>query len=615
VGTTRGCRRLVAGALTALTVAAVVPATAKVVAVPIPRVPSGTLGFAEAPDAAPNYILPFTPCSDYSVANLNQFQMLMYRPLYWFGLGASTAVQYPLSLASAPVFAGTKQVTIDLKEWSFSDGQRVDAESVAFFLNLYRADPTAYCGYASGFGIPDQLASVSYPGGLSGATVVLHFAAAVSRRWLIGNALSEITPFPEAWDRTTTGGADGSGGCATAAYGSAGARADCVAVERFLDAQAKDTSTYTDAMWQTVDGPWTLSAFDAAGDATFVPNPSYGGPNRPLLAMVVERAFLTTVAEENALFAGTVQVGYVDPSALPGSAPAPGETGANVAALAGRYLLESDAPWSFNYAPFNFATSVPAHAAIDQLYVRQALQLAVDQPRLSKVVDRNYAWPTVSPLPPVTPGSIAVAPANPYPHSAVRARSLLVRHGWKVVNGVQTCERPGAAATDCGAGIAKGYKLELVFAISSPSASSVVETANTEVSDWRGIGIKTSVLWGCGINGPCNPCTDRQAAMCSWGGGWVYAPDHYPTGESLLATTGSNDVGDYSNAEMTALILRTTQGSKLTAYARYAAQQLPVLYEPTVAATAEVGRSVKCTVAGACVQSPVGNFMPEYMHY
>jgi len=180
---------------------------------------------------------------------------------------------------------------------------------------------------------------------------------------------------------------------------------------------------------------------------------------------------------------------------------------------------------------------------------------------------------------------------------------------------VQTCERTGTAATDCGAGIAKGYRLELVFAISSPSSSSVVATANAEVSDWLGIGIKTSVLWGCGFNGSCNPCEDRQAAMCWWGGGWVYAPDYYPTGEPLLAKTGSNDVGGYSNPAMTALIVGTTQGSKLTAYARYAAQQLPVLYEPVVAATTEVGRSVKCTVGGACAQSPVGNFMPEYMHY
>ena len=45
-----------------------------------------------------------------------QFQELMYRPLYWFGLGASSAVQFPLSLANAPMLLRQEQAGDDQSE-------------------------------------------------------------------------------------------------------------------------------------------------------------------------------------------------------------------------------------------------------------------------------------------------------------------------------------------------------------------------------------------------------------------------------------------------------------------------------------------------------------------
>ena len=65
--------------------------------------------------------------------------------------------------------------------------------------------------------------------------------------------------------QTATGGAPGSGGCATAAYGTADAQ--CTAVYTFLSKQAgydptnpkaanNSLSTYaTNPLWQVVDGP------------------------------------------------------------------------------------------------------------------------------------------------------------------------------------------------------------------------------------------------------------------------------------------------------------------------------------------------------------------------
>jgi peptide/nickel transport system substrate-binding protein len=110
--------------------------------------PKGTIVFAEAPTATPDYIFPYVSGHFFSVANLTQFQELMYRPLYWFGLGKSISLQPQLSLAASPVYSnGNKTVTLNLKGWKFANGQTVNAQSVMFFLNMYKADPAGYAGY------------------------------------------------------------------------------------------------------------------------------------------------------------------------------------------------------------------------------------------------------------------------------------------------------------------------------------------------------------------------------------------------------------------------------------------------------------------------------------
>ena len=48
-----------------------------------------TATFAEQPQTPPNYIFPFMSLAFFSVNNTEQFQYLMYRPLYWFGEGAT----------------------------------------------------------------------------------------------------------------------------------------------------------------------------------------------------------------------------------------------------------------------------------------------------------------------------------------------------------------------------------------------------------------------------------------------------------------------------------------------------------------------------------------------
>src|SRR5438270_12724798 len=76
----------------------------------------GTATFALLPDVKPNYIFPLAPLQYFSVTNFDQFQVLMFRPLYWFGSSGTVALNDQLSLAAEPQYAADgKTVTIHLK--------------------------------------------------------------------------------------------------------------------------------------------------------------------------------------------------------------------------------------------------------------------------------------------------------------------------------------------------------------------------------------------------------------------------------------------------------------------------------------------------------------------
>jgi peptide/nickel transport system substrate-binding protein len=574
----------------------------------VPSGGSGTIAFAEAPGANPNFIFPYLGCAYSSVNNINQFQMLMYRPLYWFGLGASTAFVPSLSLANQPVFThGDRTVTITMKGWHFADGQVVNARSVMFFLNMYKADPTAYCGYNAGYGIPDQVKSASG----HADTVRINFTTSVNPDWVLDNYLSQITPMPDRWDRSSGSRVSN---CATGTFGAAATNTACNAVMAYLTKKGSVTSTFTGAFWQGGDdGPWHLTSFGATGNATFEPNPKYQGPRKAQVRFVKEIAYTTIQGEESDLLNNNLSMGYVDTSVLSSAAPAPGKLGPNWIALAAHYRIESGTPWSFNYAAFNFTSSDPNGAAIDQLYIRQALQYTVDQRNIIETVDKGYGSTIDSPLPPNTPSTIAKPIINPYPFNYAAARTLLSAHGWTLVNNVQTCTDPGTGTGQCGANIAQGYQLS--FNVVWATGSSTLDaTMSDEITNWESLGVVITHTTDT-FNNVVSDCTGAKAfEICAWGYGWSYVPANYPSGESLFLPGGDFNVGTYANPQMTALIKSSIYGtSTLSAYANFAAQQLPVLYQPQVNSIVEIARTLRSSIGFA--PNPLGDFMPEYMHY
>ena len=102
--------------------------------------PSGTISFAEGPGANPNYIFPYMGCQYFSVDNINQFQSDVPSGCTGSAWATSSAVQTRSRWQrSRSISNGNKTITMKMKGWKFADGQTVNAESVMFFLNMYKA--------------------------------------------------------------------------------------------------------------------------------------------------------------------------------------------------------------------------------------------------------------------------------------------------------------------------------------------------------------------------------------------------------------------------------------------------------------------------------------------
>ncbi len=435
------------------------------------RETGGTATWAEAPNTRPDYIFPFMSLAYFTVANINQFQYLMYRPLYWFGQGAQPTLNPSLSLARKPVYsAQDTTVVVKLKPYKWSDGETVTVQDVMFWMNMLHSNKTGWAGYTPN-SIPDDIKGITVD---SSTQLTFTLNAPVNPEWFTYDQLSQITPLPVAWDVTSTGAAAGSGGCSTAPFGTADPK--CNAVYSYLSKEAGNdpahpnttnaaTTTYaTNALWQVVDGPWKLASFDAAGNTTFVRNKSYSGSPKPTLSTFVEVAFATEAEEYKALVGGHISFGYLPLSEVTKPTANPVAAAGNGPHV-GRYSLEPLYTWSIDYFPANFNSTGDEGDAGNiwkQLYFRQAFQYLVDQPRLIHDIDRGYGLPTYGPVPllPANPFVSRVEKANPYRYSVSKAKALLSGHGWKVVaGGTTTCTDPGTGAGQCGKDIPAGAKL------------------------------------------------------------------------------------------------------------------------------------------------------------
>ncbi len=565
-----------------------------------------TATFAEPPGTTPNYIFPMLTGAYYSIANIEEFERLSFRSLYWIGNGkGQPVVDSAMSLAALPTYSdGDKTVTIKLNDYKWSDGTPVTTRDVAFWINLLRANKKQFAAYIPGE-FPDNLKSYKI---VNDKTIVLNLMTSVNPTWFTDDQLTQITPLPQqAWDKTSSGGKVGNYDQTTKG---------ATSVFNYLTSQSKAISTYgSNPLWKTVDGPWKLVGYQSTGYAKFQYNPGYSGPSKGQLKFFVEEPFTSDTAELNVLRAGTsgssaIDYGYV-----------PEQEASQISVLKSQgYNSSVWNDWGTTYFAINF-NNPKVGPTFAQTYVRQAMQSLIDQPAFVSGPLKGYGHTNYGPVPsqPSNPYSDAYETKAPSPYNPKTAAKLLSSHGWTVKpNGVTTCTSPGTGPSNCGTGIKSGAGLsfDLDYATGNVEVSQEMQALKSNFSQ-AGIQINLSTAPFDTVISRSAPCTPTQAScswqMSNWGGGWTYGVDPYPTGDQIFATGSGSNFGSYDSLEANKLIQATVHKPvSLDGYENYLAQQIPVLWMPQPAYQIS---EISTKLQGTSPQSPILSLTPENWYF
>jgi peptide/nickel transport system substrate-binding protein len=555
----------------------------------------GTVTYAEDPDAPPNWIMPIVTPSHLQAYNTSNVALL-YPTLYAYSQqGSSITLNAAQSPAYPPVYTnGDKTLTITLKPWVWSNGQPLTSRDVQFWYNLVKVSKSQWGNYAIG-DIPDNVTSFSI---VNSSTFRMTLTKAFNPSWYTANQLTLINLMPQAsWDKTSATGAVGNYDLTPS-----GAKA----VFSFLLQQANDVATYaSNPMWQVVAGPFKLQSWTNTGQVTFVPNRRYSGADKARIKLV-EVPFTSEEAELLALRSGTIDYGYVPASDLPQKSSIEQEG----------YSVEPWWGWEITYLQYNY-NNPQAGPLFAQLYIRQAMQYAIDQPAISASVWDSAAVPDYGPIP-VLPKSQYLSSGetdNPYPYDPAKSAALLRGHGWTTVSGVATCTSPGSGATQCGAGIAKGTKLSFRMLSESGSPETSSQDAYLK-SAFSKVGIQLAVQEEPldSVLGATIPCTASQD-VCNWQisyfgtqGSWNFPA--FPSGDQPFLTGSEGNLGSYDSSTADSLIEQTLTSSSMSAvyaYEAYMAQNLPVGWLPNPAFQI----SAISTKLGGVSQNPLLYFTPQ----
>ena len=520
-----------------------------------------TIVTALPPQTRITYLLPIPPATVYTLYN-SEASELLYRPLLW--VDHNIQIDYSRSIAKSVSTPDGQHYTIALhRHWKWSDGKPVTSADVVFALKLLMSisanNAQNYGGWGIG-GIPNAIKQVSADGPY---TVKITLDNRYNEQWFLYNGLAQIIPLPEhAWNKYPNDPAK------TLAY---------------LQKNGDNIEFFKNS---PVDGPFMVNQFVNNQSYSFVANPNYSG-HKPSYHELILRYFTTSDAEYNALRTGEVQVGYL-PFHLIQNKDIPG------------YRFASYPQWAFEYIYVNFANPERNGPALKELPVRQALQMAVDQPAMIKVLFHGQAIAQYGPVPydPPTYLSPYLKTHVPYPYDPAKGKAILEKAGWHMENGVMT----------------KGnLKLEFTLYYSSGNttqqeqAELIAESAAKE-------GIKLT-LKPEPFDTLLGLLNDPKKWSLVYYGGWIYQPDYYPTGYGLFNSQGGSNQQGFNDPQMDVYTILThaffpSKAQSLQAlyrYEDYAAKILPVIYLPQSNTLAEISDQIS-----GYVYNPTGNWSPEY---
>ena len=537
---------------------------------------AGTITWAMAPGATPNWIFPIVPSANNSVYNVFNFIWQSWRPVYWQVNGVVPEIEQNMSIANLPVYSnGNKTLTITMKSnYKWSNGKPLTADDLLFTIDMIKAaikvSPANWAGYTPKH-FPDNLVSTSEP---NSTTLVLNLNAPVNPTWFTEDILTSVFPMPSAdWAKTSASG--------SVVPKSGWTPAAMTSMFKYLTSQAKSVSTYTtNPLWQIVDGPYKLSQYNTTtGAFTMVPNKTYGGPHVTPMSNFQAVAFTSDAAEFNAIKSKSIDVGFVPSANIP-QLP-------QVLRLGYNYFGEPD--FGMNFLNYNFEDKTNHfNSIISQLYFRQAMAHLEDQQGWISAFMHGAGAPAYVPIPayPKSPFLPSNAATNPYPFSISTATNLLSHHGWKVnAGGTDVCQSAGSGPNQCGAGIPAGTQLK--FNLIYNSGSTLITSEMTDlVSKAKQAGVNIT-LQSSNFNymisnylDPYAPANANKWAMQDFGG---ETNSTYPTTFSLFNTGGSNQVGNYSDPKADQLInasITSSDPAAVRAEASYLTTSQPTMFEP-----------------------------------
>lgn len=529
-----------------------------------------SVSFALQVGTGPNWILPIASPDTMATHN-SAIKATMWPRLFEYN-GADGTMGWDEKASAAKSYEFSedgKTVTVTLNDLDWSDGTPMTTRDVEFWYNLVRFNGEKTGGYTAGM-MPENVTEFKK---VDDKTFSLTMDKVYNQEFLLGNQLTMMVPMPQhVWDKTSADGEIGDHD-----RDEAGAQQ----VLDYLFAEAKDMKTYaTNPLWKVTAGPYTVKSWSDAGVVELEESETYTGVDKPSIKNVKFMPFTSADAETNVVRAGDVDYGYITAAQL---------TNEKQFTDLG-YKVKPWTGWSVTYMPYNFANPEKG-AFYKQLYVRQALQHAVDQETISDVIWHGAATPGYGPIPQTETASDLLSEEqsnNPYPFDLKKTTELFTSHGWKAgKDGILECEDAGNGASQCGEGITKGQKAEVV--VTAQNGSKETDNMMAEIqSSLEKAGVKMivdskpldSVL------AEAQEC--KEGSTCDWemtffgsAGSWYFEP--YATGVRVWAKDTKWNAGQYDNPEAEQIIQEmaySTDPAIAKKYSAFLAKDLPVMWMP-----------------------------------
>jgi peptide/nickel transport system substrate-binding protein len=456
---------------------------------------------------------PIASGSAYTIYN-SQVEYMMWAPVVM--VSGKDTVDWKDSLAqSITPNANDSQFTVKLNHWKWSNGKPITAQDVAFTTNLLLQActmtnaPYSYGGCGFG-GLPSSSAHsvLTKATAVGSDTVVFTLNGPSNPTWFELNGLGQIQPMPKSvWDK----------GSVTADL-------------NFLKKVYNDP---TNAAYKVVSGPYLFKSFVNNQYWSFVPNPNYGGPKATI--NVTLQYETSETSEFAALKTQKINAGYLTPT--------------NYAA-AGSLDKTFNRTYSEGFCWYGVMLNSASNAldvgsAFQDVAVRQALQMGLDENAIGKVLDGTLngkqLWiDTYSAIPlgfsNLTQAVFGVSEIpSQYKFDPAAGKKLLENDGWHLNS----------------QGVMQKGNIQLSFPMNIDSGSqSAANAALVMQQDWAQEGIKVQIN-PVAFDTLVQISNTTQGESSKWAmndtGGWCYEPNFYPTGGGMWGYYDSQD--SFNNAD------------------------------------------------------------------